>query len=157
MFLFHPSERLLWRAARQHEKIGCDIDALHCTCQRQRDDHRDDVSEGQAEPNRHLPGSWCLEVLSESPNPLAETVQGAAGLKSSGALEDLCVAQGWMWLSHLHEDKASLHVMPKTRWVILSQRKRTGWTLGQLIWCKSILCSAREVISGCCLMVCNVK
>lgn len=107
------------------------------------------------EPNRHLPGSWCLEVLSESPNPLTETVQGAAGLKSSGALEDLCVTQGWMWLSHLHEDRASLHVMPKTRWVILSQRKRTGWTLGLLIWCKSILCSAREVISGCCLMVCN--
>ena len=45
------------------------------------------------EPNRHLPGSCCLEVLSESPNPLAETVQGAAGLKSSGALEDLCVTQ----------------------------------------------------------------
>ena len=43
------------------------------------------------------------------------SVQGAAGLQSSGALEDLCVAQGWMWLSHLHEDKASLHVMPKTR------------------------------------------
>lgn len=103
------------------------------------------------EPNRHLPGSWWLVVLSESPNPLSWTVQEASGLMSNGALEDLCVAQGWMWPFHLYEDTASLRVTPKTCCVILSQSRRAGWTLSQLLWCKNIYCSARKVISGCCL------